>query len=128
MVSSPVSRRTFAGRVLGTGGAAELAAGFGGPPVLSAQRQTGSTPPPAGGHGSLAALLALAPDLPTLPDQSGLQIAQFADCAAQMAAVGVQPPTLGDEESESAWVRATWWMPLPHMMRSFALDDAWPEV
>jgi hypothetical protein len=76
---------------------------------------------------SLAEMLALAPDLPFAADQAGVQLAQFADSAAQMAAVGVETPVPGDDDSLSFWLWANWWMPFPDPLRHYILDERWIE-
>ena len=110
-------------------GAALALAGAGLGRVAPAAGQEGADPTPAvAATGSLAAMLALAPDLPALPDQESQQLAQFADTAAQLAAVGVEPPTGDDRAARSSWARATSWLPLPTPLADHALDGEWRAV
>ncbi len=71
------------------------------------------TPQPAGGTSGLEEMLAHVPaELPELDDPEGLYIA-YADIAAQLDAVGVDPPASFEDEGFREWSRATVGMWLP---------------
>ncbi len=84
-----------------------------------------ATPAVATGDGSLAAILALAPDV-LAGGAPQFQITQYANPTLQLDTVGITPPeSIDDDESVSQWVRANWWMALPNPMRTQALLEDW---
>lgn len=84
-----------------------------------------ATPATAMGDGSLAAMLALAPDV-LAGGAPRFQIAQYANPALQFETLGIaSPQSIDDDEAVSLWVRASWWMALPDQLRTRALLDDW---
>ena len=80
------------------------------PALTSAQ---GASPAATGEPTALEAMLARVPaDLPGLDERSGTVIA-FADIAAQLDAVGVEPPASRDDPGYAEWAAATGSLNLP---------------
>lgn len=83
----------------------------------------GATPAATGAPSALEAMLARVPaELPGLDDASGTLIG-FADLAAQLDAVGVEPPASKDDPGFGAWVAATRGLNLPTSASSFGTYD-----
>ncbi len=75
---------------------------------------------------ALAEMLQLAPELTGLADEPPLQLATFADLAAQSAAAEMPVPAGVDDENFVVWARALMALLLPTNLFQFALVADWP--
>ncbi|MGH2559077.1 MAG: hypothetical protein ACRDJH_08435 [Thermomicrobiales bacterium] len=93
------------------------------PPVPPQATPTGD----AAAGSVFAEMLALAPDVSALPEQP-LQIAEFGDIPAQVAAVGQDQPESGDDPAFEGWIPAIQWITLPPDVRSRGLLPEFREL
>jgi hypothetical protein len=86
-------------------------------------------PSPAAGTGTNAnfvEMLALAPDVMAQPEPP-MQIAQFGDVAAQLAALGREQPTSGIDPAFEGWIAATQAVPMPRPLAQYAMVPEFEE-
>jgi hypothetical protein len=99
------------------------------PITAYAQEATPSPSPTAGGaNATFLGMLALAPDILDASEPPQSEIAEFADVALQLAAVGVRSPNPEDAQALDLWRRATWWLALPQDLASHAFDPTWRQL
>jgi hypothetical protein len=75
---------------------------------------------------ALAELLQLAPDLTSLAEEPPVQLATYADLAAQSAAVGMAVPAGVQDENFVLWAYALMPLLLPSNLFNYALVADWP--
>ncbi|MEA2532084.1 MAG: hypothetical protein QOG89_3728 [Thermomicrobiales bacterium] len=81
--------------------------------------------PTATASGDLAGLLQLAPDVLTGADQAPVQIAAYADIAAQTAVSGLPVPSSIDDPNFAAWAYALIPLLVPDPLFSYAMVADW---
>jgi hypothetical protein len=86
-----------------------------------------ATPAPTGPNATFLSLLGVAPDFPNGQQPQG-EIAEFADVAAQLEAVGVAPITSLDEPGTRDWISATNMLALPQDPTVRAADPLWRQT
>ncbi len=86
-----------------------------------------ATPAPTGPNATFLSLLGVAPDFPAGQQPQG-EIAEFADVAAQLEAVGVAPVTSLNDPGSHDWISATMSLALPQGPATRAADPLWRET
>jgi hypothetical protein len=91
-------------------------------PLPARARQATPAPAPPG---SLAAMLQLAPDVLSGVDEAPVQIATYADLAAQTAVAGMSVPTSVDDPNFVPWAFALLPLIMPDALVNYALAVDW---
>jgi hypothetical protein len=94
-------------------------------PVTAQEATPAATPAPSGSNAQLLSFLRQVPDIMSSDNPPQGEIAEFADVALQLAAIGASSPTSADDPNLRDWIRATMWLALPQDLQTRALDPQW---